>query len=584
MFGAFLYLRLTLLRNLLASRLRRLRQPKYLVGALVGIAYFYMMFFRHARRAPSGRTVHFAMSAAEAAPTVVAVGALVVFVILFFCWVVPDQRGGLNFTEAEIAFLFPAPVSRRTLIHYKLISSQLAILLTSVLFTLFTRTLPFISNNPVMHTIGWWFILATINLHMIASGFVMTKWLDRGISPLRRRVTAFALLIGFVVVLAVWIGHEFHGPTASDGASLSAMARYVAGVLALGPLPWLLAPFKAIVGPFLAYDAHTFLLALGPAAAVFALHYLWVLRTEISFEEASIAKAEKRAARVAAARTGRWGAARGPSKARTAPFKLGEHGRAEIAFLWKNLLGTHPWLRPKVWSVAALVIFAGTRWLLQHYGWQSGVAISGVTMIVGGYILFLGPQFARQDLRGDLLNSDILKVYPLRGWQIVLGEVLTPVAVLTGLLWLVILTLTMCFQIRDAEWFDDSVRLTLGVCCAAVTPFVCTLQILVPNAATLLFPAWMQSSRNRAERGIEVMGQRIIFFLGQFLVVLVALLPAALLAGLLIFASQWVIGAIAALALATLVVIAVLTLEIWLGLQWLGGRFEAFDLSAELRN
>ena len=34
------------------------------------------------------------------------------------------------------------------------------------------------------------------------------------------------------------------------------------------------------------------------------------------------------------------------------------------------------------------------------------------------------PQLLRQDLRSDLLNADLLKAYPLPGWQIVLGEVL----------------------------------------------------------------------------------------------------------------------------------------------------------------
>src|SRR6185312_2127554 len=56
MIGALFYLRLTSLRNLISSRLRRLKQPKYLVGAIVGAAYFYLMFFR---RMSAGRpSVH----------------------------------------------------------------------------------------------------------------------------------------------------------------------------------------------------------------------------------------------------------------------------------------------------------------------------------------------------------------------------------------------------------------------------------------------------------------------------------------------------------------------------------------------
>jgi len=47
MIGALVYLQLTSLRNALSQRLRRLRQPRYLVGAIVGLAYFYFFFFRH---------------------------------------------------------------------------------------------------------------------------------------------------------------------------------------------------------------------------------------------------------------------------------------------------------------------------------------------------------------------------------------------------------------------------------------------------------------------------------------------------------------------------------------------------------
>jgi hypothetical protein len=46
MLGALLYLRLTSLKNLVRSRLLRLRQPKYLFGAIVGAAYFYFILSR----------------------------------------------------------------------------------------------------------------------------------------------------------------------------------------------------------------------------------------------------------------------------------------------------------------------------------------------------------------------------------------------------------------------------------------------------------------------------------------------------------------------------------------------------------
>ena len=56
-------------------------------------------------------------------------------------WIIPHQRAALTFTEAEVAFLFPAPISRRALIHFKLLRSQTAILFTTLLLTLVTNRL-----------------------------------------------------------------------------------------------------------------------------------------------------------------------------------------------------------------------------------------------------------------------------------------------------------------------------------------------------------------------------------------------------------------------------------------------------------
>ena len=53
-----------------------------------------------------------------------------------------------------------------------------------------------------------------------------------------------------------------------------------------------------------AADTRAFVVALGPALLVLAAHYAWVLFSAVSFEEASIAKAEKRATRLAAFRAG----------------------------------------------------------------------------------------------------------------------------------------------------------------------------------------------------------------------------------------------------------------------------------------
>src|SRR5208337_2984634 len=98
------------------------------------------------------------------------VGSLILFVFVLLAWVLPRERGALVFSEAEVAFLFPAPVTRRRLIHYKLMKSQVAILLWMLVLTIiFGR---FWSGGMAwVRSLGWWVILSTLNLHILVASF-----------------------------------------------------------------------------------------------------------------------------------------------------------------------------------------------------------------------------------------------------------------------------------------------------------------------------------------------------------------------------------------------------------------------------
>jgi ABC-2 type transport system permease protein len=212
----------------------------------------------------------------------------------------------------------------------------------------------------------------------------------------------------------------------------------------------------------------------------------------------------------------------------------------------------------------------------------SRTVVALFAMASAGYALVFGPMVARQDLRLDLPNADILKTYPLRGWQIVLGEWLTPVAIITVLLWLLVLTAALNVEADGVERVGSGVRIGAAIGAALLTPFVCGLMVLVMNAAVVLFPAWVQTSVGRPG-GIDVLGQRIFFLAGLFLVMTAALVPAALGAAVTFLVVQWIAGIPVAAICAVAMVIAILGVEIGAGIWWLGRRFESFDLSAELR-
>ena len=134
MLRALLYLRLMTALNWLLSRGRRLRQPKYLLGTAAGAAYFYYLFFRPLGQ---GTATHPGMAnlPPELLSTVTAIAALGMFVFVALAWLVATGPASLGFTEAEIAFLFPAPLPRRALVHFRLLSAQLRSLLGAAAMT-----------------------------------------------------------------------------------------------------------------------------------------------------------------------------------------------------------------------------------------------------------------------------------------------------------------------------------------------------------------------------------------------------------------------------------------------------------------
>lgn len=580
---ALLYLKITSLRGQIRSRLKRLRQPKYLLGAVVAIGYLYLLFMRRGQyRAYSPMAEALTDDMLRIATVL---GAFLLLVIVALSWVLPRSRAALAFSEAEIAFLFPGPLSRRTLIHYKLLSSQVALAFTALVLSLLSNRWSFLGGNALTHAIGWWIILATLNLHFTGSQFTITRLLDRGVAPWQRYLSALGVVMLVIMAVVYWGPAGMRLPSMEEAFNVRTFNNYLDATLSSGLLPWLLGVTELVIAPFLAEDATQFLLSLGPALLMLVLHYMWVLHSEVSFEEGSIAKARKRAAMLEALRSGNihTGIRGIPLKAQRERFRLRPAGRPEVAILWKNLLLYPAYMRQRTAIVIALVIFAGCTFLVTSPQYLDWLALIEVLALVGAITLLLvGPLAARQDLRLDMLNVDILKTYPLRGSQIVLGEILAPLVVLSVLLWLLLLTLGLSWTPGGIA-IPLQTRLGVALMFGLVAVPYFAIQLLVMNAMTLLFAAWVQSFSSRHEFGLDVLGQRILFVAAMLIATVIALLPAIIVAMVLFPIAQWLGGIVTAMLIAGLAVFAVLSVEAWLLVRWLGTRFERFDLSSELR-
>jgi ABC-2 type transport system permease protein len=585
MISALCYLQTRTAVNRLRARLKRLKQPKYLIGALIGGAYFWFYIFRFWMM-PSRPRPGMELAGPQAFQMPVelleGVGALVLFVLVLLAWLVPHERAALIFSEAEIAFLFPAPISRRGLLHYKLARSQVAILFTTLLLTLLSGRWRAGPVQAMIGVLGWWFVLATLNLHFLGSSLTRTLLLDRGVSNWLRRGLVLLVAGGLVTAIVVWARRSLPTLDLGEVNDFASLTEYLNQLLAAGPAPYLLLPFRIALRPFLATGLGEFLLAVGPALLLLGLHYVWVVRTNVAFEEASVAASEKVAATIAAVRAGK-GASLKPMKKKRAPFQLGPTGFAPVALLWKNLISagqlfsTRAWLIV-LWLVIVLGVTLSTIGRGEHQAWPA--VLGGVLLGLLAMSFLIGPAVTRVDLRQDLTVADLLKAYPLRGWQVVLGEMLAPMAILTAVQGLLVVAAVILFSPK-AEVLPLTTRAACGLAVMIVAPALNFASLLIPNAAAVLFPGWMPRGKERPQ-GIEATGQAMIMLFGQFFVLLIALAPAAALGVGLFFVGKLLFPWPAVVPLAAVATALVLAAESALGVWLIGKAFERMDVSEEL--
>lgn len=585
MFRALLYLTFTSAVNRFRTRLRRLRQPKYLFAALFGAAYFYFFVFGGMFRAMGARrtATGFEEFMPHGTETYVPFGAGILLVLVLIGWIFGRERAALQFTEAETSFLFAAPISRPTLLRYKLLRSQLAVLFGALVLSLIFRRGAVFGGNLLIHAVGWWLILSTLNLHAIASSFARERLFAAGLNRPRR----IAL---FVVVLAALAGAWWFVATRQPEAGLVAgqapadLTAWLSARLQLPPLGWVLVPFGWLVRPYLAASWTDFFRVVGPAALLLGAHYVWVMRSAVAFEEASVEQAAKTAQILDRMRRGGLTATRTPTKKKPQPFPLAPRGWVPVAFLWKSLIGLGPFYRFRTWLAIAAVIVVVTTWLGHTPAHAPYLKIISVMSVAFGlYVLVLGPLFLRRHMIVILDQLELTKSYPLPGWQIIVGELLTPAVVMTFVEWLFLLAVVLAggsLRLHGTLQFLLAGGFGAAAGIALLVPPLIALMMCLPVATLLYFPSWSRPGPAQ-HGGIESIGQSMILLLGYVVALLLGLLPAAAAGGLAWFLTNALVGPATAITVALLVASGLLVFETAAAVWGLGEALERFDLSRE---
>jgi ABC-2 type transport system permease protein len=582
MIAAFLFYFYATLKNRILARLRRLRQPKYLIPALAGGLYVYFAFIHQSFirvRSRGQPDIRLDFSAAGSMETAFAFG-LLIFVLL--PWILPARGGGITFTAAEVQFLFPAPLRRRTLLHFRIAKGQLGIIFGVLISTLVFGQGRSLLRTPYLAS-GLWIVYSFLALYRMGVAMAQASLSEHGWSAVKRQLWTLAGLAGIIVCILVWIRWFIPVPPVLRDSAPEDLLEWFSRLLQAGPLYYLLLPFRALLRPALSRDGTSFLLSLAPALMLLALSYLWVIRSDASFEEASLERSEKAAQRIEARKRGLLPAeALRSGRARRPPFRLASEGFPFVAFFWKNLISSGR-VRVSRLLALALAITGATVWVASGGSSSSSIVpamIGGAAAGIALFVAIMGPVVIRDDLRNDLLHLDLIKTYPVPGWSVVLGEVMAPAAVLACTEWF-LLFLAVCFLPGLGNHaLPPYQRVVFGMCAAVLLPCFSLLGVLIQNAAALLMPGWIHLGKEH-QQGIEAMGQRLIMAGATGLVLLFAVIPAAILFSMVFLSAYWLIG-LAVAPIASMVAAIGLLIEAAVAIVWLGRLFDSFDASLEI--
>ncbi|MEO8381184.1 MAG: putative ABC exporter domain-containing protein [Acidobacteriota bacterium] len=566
MIHPFLFVATRTFKNRLFARLRKLRNARYLISFVVAMAYFWFTGFRHLFNSRSG----IAQMAVSANAFTIDVAAVVVLCMMILAWALPEQEAGLKFSEAEINFLFPAPLTRRQLLIYKILRQQPQVLISSALISFFG----FRRGNFV----GLWISFVVLAIYFTFTALGRARLKLAGIGFLIRLVVVTAVVTGVAYLLWSNIALDSLrniGPSFQHrGSAIASPFRgTVAATILFVPRLFSRATFSPNVWQLM--------IGCGALLVFGAILLELALRMNVSFEDASIRASQKQAGRQQRRLSQRVGGVvtfpRIPP-----PFRLSPRSGPMVAIFWKNLTAglriASPWL---------VIMFLAAAYFVGQAAYAHEPVVRGMmgafSLFLACMFPFLGSRVFAQDMRLDLARIELLKSYPISGDRLVAAEIAAPIAFVAAVQLMLLSAAAIILSMSDVPKRLAILATPEFIVIALMFAIpVCALQLLIHNAVPILLPGWAMRGPDE-QRGFVVMGQRVLMLAGNLLILAIALVPpAAVMVPAFLIANHWFSGSAALVVVATVPSAAILVGEVWIGVRALGAQFEKLDVTNEI--
>ncbi len=503
--SALFYLITRSYANSVLVKLRRLRQPKYLVAMLIGILWLGTVFGSFFFRRPGGSSG--AAFTAETALLPIALG--LTLLALITGWLSPISKGALNLNENEAAWLFAAPLSRGALFTYHFLKPQWAIFVACFFATIWWHRQ---TGKPQLPAL--WAMWLTWNLFSLHNFAMAVIWQDL----VKRRMLTGILKTGallcflIVLVLVVQVGWQAYA-TQGDASTTAAWPQ----------LQQVLAPVTLLLAPFTADSWSSALLQSGPMLALIAICAGIIVSGKTPWVEATLESIVVRQERLVSMRAGRaWWKKPEVRHAGDELFSMASTGPAWQAFLWK--WGLHTGGKSKLlgrlgWVVGLLALVVAGTLVCDRAVFNKAHG----DMIVLGTLLYLGvglpgvfvfPAKMTQQLRADLDHMDFLLTLPTKPQQMLGGLMLGPLLQIIVAAVLVLSTIATVLLLRPT--FP---QITPAVVAAGWAGSCLVIATLIPTVTfiqcllAIAFPGWQPTQRRAGldNMGIGMLAMLIIF-------------------------------------------------------------------------
>jgi hypothetical protein len=456
--------------------------------------------------------------------------------LLVYCLVnvlLHNGERAVYFTPSEVNFLFTGPFGRRSLLLYKIASTLLIGLPTILVMVAFLRV--YAQWLPAA-LVGLVLMFAFMQLFLMSLNLIATTFGARLFTRSRK------VLVGVVVVLGVAMLFQagLIPPRQSAKDLFGEIANTPAWKAVSLPLSWFFDAFLATRWwPDLAVSSA---LALGVNLALVGV----LMALDANYLEAAAATSARVYARLKRLRrAGLAGDGPGGALVRLSLPALPYWGGIGPN-LWRQMIMA---MRGMGRLLAVLAIIGVLIVLpLVDAGERVVAELTGILL----WLTILLTALVPFDFRGDVDRIALLKTLPIPAWRLAVGQLLTPVLLLSVVHWLVLLVV-LPFTPKSASW---------GLVLAAYPLPFNFLLFAIENLLFLLFPTRLVAT---SPGDFQAIGRNMLFLLAKVVVLTMVGFAAAIPGGITwaltenlaaSLAAAWPVVALSGIALVPFVAMA----------------------------